>query len=161
MSQQGRDDTKNSTSCKSENNTQPADNTAVITNSAIAAGTMNSKKLLVETSLIIPQRKLKKLVRILRNSHVNKRSNVFITLNLGDLGEVRLNVRLDKNKLFVDARVKNQRAGAALAYAVQELKLRLKEINLKLEGFNVQVENGRLYANEQQQYANRATIVAK
>jgi len=90
----------------------------------------------------IPEEELKKLVRVLRCSAVSGRRGVSLTLSLGELGEVRFNVRLDGDAVFIQAAVGDQRAAAALTISLGELEKRLAECDLTLGGFEIAVGCG-------------------
>jgi len=101
----------------------------------------------VSASLMLPRGEMKKLVRVLRNSAVSNRRSVFMTLDLGDMGEVKLDVRLQGKKIFINAKVATQAAGAAMAYAIGELKEKLKECGLVLEEFKIENVTRRTFSD--------------
>jgi hypothetical protein len=82
---------------------------------------------------------LRKLVRVLRSSSLSGRRGVSLTLSLGELGEVRFDVRLDGKEVHIRAAVGDQRAAAALTLSLGELERRLGECDLALGGFEIAV----------------------
>lgn len=103
----------------------------------IASPQTNSLNGVNNAFLLLPQSEFKKLVRVLRNTSLSKRSSVFLTLDLKDLGEVRLDVTLKEKQVFIIAHVANRKAAAALTVALGELKKQLESIDLCLEGFEI------------------------
>jgi ribosome-associated translation inhibitor RaiA len=89
--------------------------------------------------ITLPPEEMKKLVRVLRNTSVNERNSVFLSLDLGELGEVKLDVKLKGKNVFIKATVNDRRAGAALSMAIGELKKQLATIQLELESFEIKV----------------------
>ena len=85
----------------------------------------------------LPEAEFKKLVRVLRNTSLSKRASVFLTLDLKELGEVKLDVTLKGKKVFITAYIADRRAAAALSFAISELKRQLADIDLSLEKFEI------------------------
>ena len=92
-------------------------------------------------ALLLPESEFRKLVRVLRTSSLSKRTSVFLTLDLKDMGEVKLDVRLEGKKVFITAHIRDRRAAAALSYAIGELKKKMAEIDLSLENFEFSAGN--------------------
>jgi hypothetical protein len=102
--------------------------------STAAPQQMNTTHAIAAASLL-PESEMKKLVRVLRSSSLSKRTSVFLTLDLKELGEVKLDVRLEGKKIFITAHIADRRSAAALSYAIGELKKKMSEIDLTLERF--------------------------
>ncbi|MBN2719278.1 MAG: flagellar hook-length control protein FliK [Deltaproteobacteria bacterium] len=86
---------------------------------------------------LVSEAELKKLVRVLRSTSLSKRNSVFLTLDLKELGEVKLDVTLKGKKVFITAHITDRRAAAALSFAIGELKRQLSGIDLSLEQFEI------------------------
>ena len=97
----------------------------------------------VAAASLLPESELKKLVRVLRSSSLSKRTSVFLTLDLKELGEVKLDVRLEGKKIFITAHITDRRSAAALSYAIGELRKKMAEIDLTLERFEFSSGNKR------------------
>lgn len=110
--------------------------------STAAPQQMNTASIATATSLL-PESEMKKLVRVLRSSSLSKRTSVFLTLDLKELGEVKLDVRLEGKKIFITAHITDRRSAAALSYAIGELKKKMAEIDLTLERFEFSSGNKR------------------
>jgi hypothetical protein len=158
---------KNSDYSKQQNNEEydsPRDqkrqsNQQLIANQPIANTTYANSNNAV---LAIPVGELKKLVRILRSSSLSKRSKVLLSLDLGEQGEVRLNVTLKGKSIHIDAQVENRVAAGMLTSALMSLKQDLHQIDLLLEEFNICIGFGfSKPANKKTVSSNEATIEAR
>jgi hypothetical protein len=98
----------------------------------------------VAAASLLSESEMKKLVRVLRSSSLSKRTSVFLTLDLKELGEVKLDVRLEGKKIFITAHITDRRSAAALSYAIGELRKKMAEIDLTLERFEFSSGNKRL-----------------
>jgi len=108
----------------------------------------------------IPKREMKKLVRVLQHSSVGNKKSVFMTLDLGEAGEVRLDVRIKGKEVFISAYSDNKKAGAALAFAVAELKARLAKCDLKLGSLDVNIGRMSSHPKSDDKDGSRVVVVA-
>ncbi|MBN2526191.1 MAG: hypothetical protein JXR76_07345 [Deltaproteobacteria bacterium] len=103
----------------------------------VAAAPLRMVQVASVSSMMLPNKEMKKLVRVLRDTSLSKRTNVLLTLDLNEFGEVKLDVTLKAKKVFITAHIMDRRAAAALSYAVGELKKQLDTIDLTLEKFEI------------------------
>ncbi|MBN2342368.1 MAG: flagellar hook-length control protein FliK [Deltaproteobacteria bacterium] len=118
--------------------TNNCNHSAISHTAPILTNTSGSTTAAIGAGFGVPNEEMKKLVRVLRNSSLSKRTSVFLTLDLKQLGEVKLDVTLKAKKVYINASISDRRAAAALSYAVSELKQQLAAIDLTLEHFEVQ-----------------------
>lgn len=118
-------------------NATPRNNEIIGHSAVVQPPTNNGVGIVAGAGLALPSREMKKLVRVLRNSSLSKRTSVFLTLDLQELGEVKLDVTLKSKKVFITAHVADRRAAVALSFALGELKKQLATIDLTLEHFEV------------------------
>ncbi len=111
----------------------------------------------------LPRKELSRLVRVLQDSALAGKRNVTLSLRLSELGNVKFDVRIEGNKVFINATVENQRAATAMALAISELKDRLLECDLVLERFDVSTQSDKRRSRsrtgngaQREQDANRA-----
>lgn len=110
-------------------------NEEITASSTISAPQLTPAMTSMVAASAIPDSEMKKLVRVLRNSSLSKRASVFLTLDLKEMGEVKLDVTLHANKVYISAVIADRRAAAALSFAMGELRKQLAAIDLTLEKF--------------------------
>ena len=144
----GQSSSANQQYSRDSRNGQSPNNLTYHNNKEIAASTFASTPSRTHTGETVaavtrvPEPEMKKLVRVLRNTSLSKRASVFLTLDLKELGEVKLDVTLKGKKVFITAHIADRRAAAALSFAVGELKRQLAGIDLSLEKFEISKRHG-------------------
>jgi hypothetical protein len=96
----------------------------------------------------LPRKEIIRLAHALHESVLAGRQTVSLGLRVPLLGELRFDVRIAGNVVFIHAFVENEQASAALALAISTLREKLEERQLILGRLDVTTKRRNRYARE-------------
>lgn len=88
-------------------------------------------------------REMSRMVRLLHQSAVARKPSVGFSVRLENASEIKFDVRIDGNKVFITATVDDARSAAALACSIGELRSRLEQAGLTLGRCKIRTAHSR------------------